>query len=99
LVQILQQNYIILQEEREDITKIIRDVQTIDSVEETGDIKVTMNYYNYIILVFIVFLLIFLFIRFSTNSEQIGGGHHYPNIFKLLLILTVLFVIFYYHIN
>ena len=81
--QALQQNYTVLQQERQDIEKIIRDFQTIDSAEENGDIKVTINYYKYIILLFVVFLLILLFIKFTVSSDQIGGGNNY-SIHKVL---------------
>lgn len=71
----LQQNYIVLEEERQEIEQIIKEFQTINSAQENGDIRVTMYYYNYIILLSIVLLLIFLFFKFSTSSEQIGGGN------------------------
>jgi lipopolysaccharide export LptBFGC system permease protein LptF len=72
--QALQQNYIVLTEERENIKRIVREYETLNSAQENGDINATMNYYNYIILVFIVLLLIFLLLRFSISSEQSGGS-------------------------
>jgi lipopolysaccharide export LptBFGC system permease protein LptF len=70
----LQQNYVVLTQERENIGKMVREYETLNSAQENGDINVTMNYYNYIILVFIVLLLIFLLLRFSIPSEQSGGS-------------------------
>ena len=72
--QALQQNYVVLIGERENIKRMISEYETLNSAQENGDINTTMNYYNYIILVFIVILLIFLLLRFSISSEQYGGS-------------------------
>ncbi len=69
----LQQNYMVLTEERIHIEKIIRDFEALNSAQENGDIKVTMNYYNYIALLLIAILLAFLFFHFSITSQQYGG--------------------------
>ena len=69
----LQQNYVVLTQERNQIEKMVRDFETLNSAQENGDINVTMNYYNYIVLLFIVVLLILLFLRFSIPEQQYGG--------------------------
>jgi NADH:ubiquinone oxidoreductase subunit 3 (subunit A) len=91
----IQQNYTVLTQEREEISKMIREFQTLNSAQENGDLKVTMYYYNYIILLIIVVLLVFLFIKFTASSDQIGGGSH-CNISKILPIILLAFVGFYY---
>ena len=80
----LQQNYGVLTQERENIGKMVREYETLNSAQENGDINTTMNYYNYIILVFIVLLLIFLLLRFSIPSEQSGGSGLHKFVKKIL---------------
>jgi NADH:ubiquinone oxidoreductase subunit 3 (subunit A) len=64
---------------------MIREFETLNSAQENGDITVTMNYYNYIVLLFVVILLILLLLRFSVSNEQVGGGRSIvSNIFKNL---------------
>jgi lipopolysaccharide export LptBFGC system permease protein LptF len=70
----LQKNYVVLTQERENIKRIVREYETLNSAQENGDINTTMNYYKYIILLFIVLLLIFLLLRFSIPSDQSGGS-------------------------
>ena len=72
--QALQQNYVVLTGERENIKRMVSEYETLNSAQENGDINTTMNYYNYIILLFIVILLIFLLLRFSISSDQYGGS-------------------------
>ena len=93
--QAIQQNSTVLTQEREEIKKMVRQFQTLDSAQENGDLKVTMYYYNYIILLIIVVLLVFLFIKFTVVSEQIGGGSH-CNISKMIPIILLAFAGFYY---
>ncbi len=73
--QLLQQNYTGLTQDRENIEIMVREFEILNSAQENGDIKTTMNYYNYIILLLIVILLIFLLIRFSIPSQQYGGSN------------------------
>ena len=73
----IQQNYIVLTQDRENIAKMVREFEILDSVQENGDIKATMNYYNYIVLVFIAILLLFLLLRFSIPNEQYGGSNNF----------------------
>ena len=82
--QALQQNYVVLIGERENIKRMISEYETLNSAQENGDINTTMNYYNYIILVFIVILLIFLLLRFSISSEQYGGSSVHKMIKKII---------------
>ena len=82
--QALQQNYVVLTGERENIKRMVSEYETLNSAQENGDINTTMNYYNYIILVFIVLLLIFLLLRFSIPSEQSGGSGLHKFVKKIL---------------
>jgi len=93
--QAIQQNYTVLTQEKEEIEKMIRQFQTLDSAQENGDIKVRMYYYNYIILLIIVVLLVFLFIKFTASSQQIGGGKN-CNISKIIPVILLALIGFYY---
>lgn len=93
--QAIEQNYTVLTQEKEEIEKMIRQFQTLNSAQENGDIKVTMYYYNYIFLLIIVVLLVFLFIKFTASSEQIGGGKS-CNISKMIPVIFLTFAGFYY---
>jgi len=81
----LQKNYVVLTDEREHINLMIREFETLNQAQQNSDINVTMNYYNYIVLLFVAILLILLLLRFSVSSEQTGGGRNsVSNIFKNL---------------
>lgn len=73
----LLQNYTVLEAEKQKINNLVAQFQTLNSAQENGEVKVTMNYYNYIILLLIVILLGFLFIKFTVSSDQYGGNNNY----------------------
>jgi hypothetical protein len=70
----LNNNYKTLTVERLHINEMVRQFETLNAAYENGNINVTSNYYNYIILLVIVIFLLFLLIRFSIPYEQRGGG-------------------------
>lgn len=74
-------NYTVLEEEKQKIDHLVTQFQTLHSAQENGEATITMNYYNYIILVFIVILLVGLFLKFTVTSTQNGGGI-FPSIYK-----------------
>lgn len=79
----LLQNYTILEQEKQEIDKLVRQFQTLNSAQENGEVNVTMYYYYYIILLLIVILLCFLFIKITLNTQQVGGGNNL-SIYKIL---------------
>jgi hypothetical protein len=90
--QILQQNYNTLEQERSQITDIIRQYETLNSAQENGVINVTSNYYKYIIYVIIAIFLIVLLIKFNLTGQQRGGGNLYkvsPFVFCILAFIIV----------
>lgn len=93
--QALQNNYQILNQEREEIDEMIRQFETLNAAYEDGNINVTSNYYSYIILILIAVFLIFILIKFSITGEQRGGGNkmnfskNYYLIFGLLGFIIV----------
>jgi hypothetical protein len=83
--QALQQNYVVLTGDRDRIDVMIREFETLNSAQQNSDINVTMNYYNYIVLLFVAIFLVCLLLRFSVPSEQVGGGRNAAsNFFKNL---------------
>ena len=95
----LNNNYQTLTQERNEIEKMIRQYETLNSAIENGDINVTSNYYSYISLLFITILLVFLLFKFSFTGSQSGGGNninYIHNVYKLLPFLLALFAILYF---
>jgi NADH:ubiquinone oxidoreductase subunit 3 (subunit A) len=91
----LLQNYNVLEQEKQEIDKLVRQFQTLNSAQENGEVNVTMYYYHYIILLLIVILLCFLFVKFTVSSEQVGGGNNH-SIYKKLPFVIAIFLGFYY---
>lgn len=83
--QIMNANYNTLSEERVEIEKMIKQIDTINKAYENGNIMATSNYYSYIILLLIVILLIFMFFNFYVKSSQSGGGQNINKNIPLLL--------------
>jgi NADH:ubiquinone oxidoreductase subunit 3 (subunit A) len=87
-------NYEILSQEKEQINVMIRQFETINSAYENGSIMVTSNYYNFILLFIIVIFLIFLFIKVTTQGEQMGGGNNYSFIpFIFVIFIVAIFIL------
>lgn len=86
----LQQNYNLLNQERNEIKKLKKEFVTLNSATENSQLVVTSNYYNYIVLLFVTILLIFLLIKYSFTGQQTGGGNNFKNeaffLFSLMLI-------------
>lgn len=74
--QVLQNNYQTLTQERLQIDEMIRQFETINAAYENGNINVTANYYSYIVLVIVAVFLIFVLIKYSIPSQQMGGGNN-----------------------
>jgi uncharacterized protein YukE len=91
--QTMQQNYQVLEQERDQINQMVRQFKNIDGAMDSGEINVTMYYYNYVILSFIVIILIILLIKYSfAGSTQRGGGNRFMNEAMLLLGIMVVFL-------
>jgi hypothetical protein len=73
--QALQNNYQTLLQERMQIDEMVMQFETINAAYDNGNTNVTANYYSYIVLVLIAIFLIFVLIKYSIPSEQIGGGN------------------------
>ncbi len=92
--EILNKNYNTLESERSQIEEMIREYETLNSAYENGNINLTANYYSYIVYLLIAIVLIFLLIRVSTSSNQVGGGNGHIKVSPLLLIFLSIVIIF-----
>ena len=59
-------NYKNLLEERENIAKLINDYETLEQTENENEIKITQNYYVYILYVILSIVAIFILYKIST---------------------------------
>lgn len=66
----LLENYNELIQERENIMKMLNDYETLENQENNNQIKVTQNYYWYILLVILAFLMIFLLYKTFGTSKK-----------------------------
>ena len=87
----LEQNYNVLNEERNKIEKLKKEFETLNSASENSQLVVTSNYYRFIALFFLSILLIFLLIKFAFTGQQVGGGdNNFKNeaffLFSIMLI-------------
>jgi len=55
----------------------VAEFETLNSAYNNGSLKVTSNYYSYILLFFVVLLLIFGYLWSFTVGKQLGGGTKY----------------------
>jgi len=92
--QAIEQNYQVLEAEREHINEMVSQYQTLQEATSDGEINVTMYYYNYIILAFIVFLLVLLLIKYSVTGQQNGGSIVGNRFYKEAMFLFGLMTVF-----
>jgi len=69
-------NYKNLMEEREEISNLLKDYDTLDGVEDENQIKITKNYYSYILLLVVVIL--FIFLLYSISFPSYGPSYGQP---------------------
>jgi hypothetical protein len=93
----LLQNYEKLIQERENIMKIINEYETLDNTENENQIKITQNYYSYILLfILAIATIVLLYKMFSPNttqSVQYGGelgSNAYYMVFGLIIFIIIL---------
>lgn len=91
-------NYKDLISERENILDLLRQYETLNSIEDQNQIKINQNYYSYILLSILAIAIIFLFYKFSfattqttTPVVQYGGelGINAYFIIFFLILLTI----------
>lgn len=91
------QNYKNLMEERQKIVKIINEYETLNNKDNENQIKISQNYYSYILLVILaVATIVLLYKMFTSNSHQqvqYGGelgNNAYYIVFGLIIFNLVI---------
>ena len=90
--QILQNNYKTLEEERNQISEIVRQYESLNSAYENGNLNVTSNYYSYIMYLIIAIFLVFILFKYGLANEQRGGANSSISPF-IFIILGVIILI------
>lgn len=92
--QALLSNYSTLTNQREEINRMIHSYETLDEAYLDGNINVTSQYSNYIVLLLVTILLALLLIKFSVSGKQSGGGgNNFKNEALYLFGIMVIFLI------
>lgn len=87
-------------EERENILDLLRQYETLDSIEDQNQMKINQNYYSYILLSILAIAIIFLLYKFSLKSTQsipqvvqyggeLGINAYYISLFLILLTFGI----------
>jgi len=107
-------NYKDLMEERDEISNLLKDYDTLDGVENENQIKITKNYYSYFFLLILGIVFIFLLYSISFPSYQpysqpsygqppYGYGTPYgssgSNAYLIVLLLLFLTITLYFFQN
>lgn len=94
----LLKNYKELEEERGNIIKLLREYETLDTTENENQIKITQNYYTYILLFILAIAVIFLLIKITstgttpTSPTIQTGGELNENAYYILFVILLLVV-------
>jgi len=96
---IMNNNYQILKEERNQIEEMINEFESLHRAYEDGNINVSSNYYTYIILLIVVIFLLILLLNFSFTSNQSGGSNmlRKMNIYNLFPYFFILILVIFFN--
>lgn len=89
-------NYKELERERNNIRKLLEQYETLDTIENENQIKITKNYYSYILLFIIAIAVIFLLVNISMPTSSSSsptiqyGGQLNKNVYYILLAIILL---------
>jgi uncharacterized protein YutD len=103
-------NYKDLMEERDEISNLLKDYDTLDGVEKENQIKITKNYYSYFLLLILVIVFIFLLYSislpyYSQSYSQPSYGYGTPygssgsNAYLIVVLLLFLTITLYFFQN
>ena len=92
------QQYIQLNEEREKIERMVNSFETLDQSQIQGNIKVSENYYSFILLFVIAICVVILLYKFSDVSvvQKGGDGEESKKYYIIFALILVSIVIYYY---
>ncbi len=94
----LLKNYKELEAERENIIKLLKEYETLDTTENENQIKITQNYYTYILLFILAIAVIFLLIKITspgttpTSPTVQYGGELNANAYYILFMIILLVI-------
>ena len=90
---LLNNHYNKLKKNNYQINYLLNDFTTLNSAYKDESLKVTYNYYNYIVLLFVSVLLLLLFFRF-TQQQTGGSKQNYlgSNILKFSIFFITIFL-------
>jgi len=94
-------NYKQLTQDREKITKLMNEYQTLEEQQIQGDIKINQNYYSFLLLIALAIIILFMVYNLSgsTPSIQSGGNLSSNAYYYVFGIILVVFCIIYYYTN
>lgn len=96
---ILINNYKRLTQDREKITQLMNEYQTLEEQQIQGDIKINQNYYSFLLLIALVVMIIFMMYNLSDSTPSIQrGGNLSSNAYYYVfgIILLLIFCIYSY---
>lgn len=95
-------NYNNLTQERENILELLRQYETLDSIENQNQIKISQNYYSYILLLLLVIVIFYILYKLSypniSQNVQYGGELNF-NAYYLIFLIIILIIIINLYIN
>jgi len=95
---ILKENYRTLENERRIILDQLLQHQTIAGKQKQGDLIVTMNYYNYVLLLIIVLICVFILSKTVVVliGENVASSPNSPIAYMSFIILTCFIIFLFY---
>jgi hypothetical protein len=72
--EILINKYRALTLDREKITEMMKEYQTLDKTQNQGNIKINQNYYSFILLLALSLLIVYMLYKFSSASIKSGSS-------------------------
>lgn len=93
-------NYVELNQERNSLTELLSQHDTLDSVDDENQIKINQNYYSYILLMILVIVIFFLLYKMSSTSVssnvQYGGSLGLQTYIIILIMILIIIAINYF---
>jgi hypothetical protein len=95
---ILKENYRSLENERRIILDQLLQHQTIAGKQKQGDLIVTMNYYNYVLLLIVVLICVFILSKTVVVliGENVASSPNSPIAYMSFIILTCFIIFLFY---
>lgn len=90
-------NYKLLNQERENILNLLRQNETLESVDNENLVKTNQNYYSFILLSILAIATIFLLYKFSFSGNAIPqvvqyGGELSSNTYYIIFVILLLVI-------